>query len=221
MATTPSPWSPADLRRFLSAGRFDRYAQVAGSDAAGERLYEWNQLVAGAWHETLGAFEIVLRNALDSQLIIYHQRVRNGSGDWYADPGMPWANTRLAQMIAQARNRATLNNTLPEVHGKVVAELTFGFWRYTLANTYQSTLWAQAYRRAFPHLRPQRRTSVYEPLVRLHELRNRVAHHEPIHTVDHTALLDELKEILTWHDPAAAAWVDATSRIPAVLNARP
>ncbi|MFI5541562.1 hypothetical protein ACIA5H_34785 [Nocardia sp. NPDC051900] len=222
MTTTPARWSAADLRRFLSAGRFDRYAQVAGSDAAGERLYEWNQLVAGAWHETLGSFEIVLRNALDAQLVTYHQRVHNGNGDWYTDPRMPWGtNTRLAQSIRKARGRATLNNTIPEVHGKVVAELTFGFWRYTLANTYQSTLWAQAYRRAFPRLRPQRRTSVYDPITRLHELRNRVAHHEPIHTLDHDALLTELTEVLTWNDPAAAAWVGTTSRIPAVLKTRP
>ncbi|MBF6358303.1 hypothetical protein IU449_27780 [Nocardia higoensis] len=206
----------------MSAGRFDRYAQVAGSDAAGERLYEWNQLASGAWHETLGSFEIVLRNALDAQLISYHQRVLNGNGDWYADPKMPWGTkSRLAQSVRKARERATLNYSISEVHGKVVAELTFGFWRYTLANTFQGTLWAQAYRHAFPHLRPRKRIAVYDPIVDLHELRNRVAHHEPIHAVDHAVRLSELLQVLGWIDPAAAAWVDATSRIPAVLANRP
>ncbi|MFQ6330811.1 hypothetical protein ACLMAL_32390 [Nocardia sp. CWNU-33] len=130
-------------------------------------MYEWNQLVAGVWHETLGSFEIVLRNALDTQLIVFHQRARNGNGDWYTDPNMPWiTNTRLMKAIQTARNRATLNGTIPEVHGKVVAEVTFGFWRYTLANTYQTTLRAPAYRRAFPRLRPQSRISVYDPFSR-------------------------------------------------------
>ncbi|WP_280181529.1 hypothetical protein [Nocardia farcinica] len=222
MTTIPARWSAADLRRFLSAGRFDRYVQVAGSDVAGEQLYEWNQLASGAWHETLGSFEIVLRNALDAQLISYHQRIRKGNGDWYADPKMPWGTgTRLAQSIRKARSRATLNKTIPEVHGKVIAELNFGFWRYTLAGTYQSTLWAQAYRHAFPHLRPRSRTAVYDPIVELHELRNRVAHHEPIHGVDHTARLNDLLQVLAWIDPAAAAWVEDTTRIPAVLGSRP
>ena len=215
-------WSAADLRRFLSPGRFDRYTQLAGSDAAGERLYEWNQFIAGAWHETLGAFEVVLRNALDAQLVVFHQRVRGGNGDWYDDPGMPWrSNAQLVKQIRSARSRATLSGTIPEVHGKVVAELMFGFWRYTLANTYQSTLWAQAYRRAFPHLRPQSRAAVYDPLARLHELRNRVAHHEPVHACDHLALLADVEQVVGWIDPTAAAWITATTRIPTVLSARP
>lgn len=210
------------MRRFLSPGRFDRYTQVAGSDAAGERLYEWNQLIAGAWHETLGAFEIVLRNALDAQLTVFHQRVRGGNGDWYTDTGMPWrGNDRLVQQVRSARGRATLNRTIPEVHGKVVAEFMFGFWRYTLASTYQSTLWAQAYRRAFPHLRPQNRTLVYEPVERLHEFRNRVAHHEPVHAADHLALLANVEQVADWIDPTAAAWITATTRVPAVFSVRP
>ncbi len=115
--------------------------QVAGSDAAGERLYEWNQLVAGAWHETLGSFEIVLRNALDAQLLTYRQRVHNGNGDWYADPRMPWGpNTRLAQSIRKARGRATLNSTIPEVHGKVVAELTLDSGCRSISSSWSSSL---------------------------------------------------------------------------------
>jgi hypothetical protein len=50
------------------------------------------------------------------------------------------------------------------VHGKVVAELTFGFWRYILAGTYQATLWSPALRHAFPHLRTRDRAAVYGPV---------------------------------------------------------
>jgi hypothetical protein len=205
----------------LSPGRFDRYVTTTGSEEAGEQLYEWNLRIAGAWYETLGMFEVVLRNALDKQLITYHKRVRSGNGDWYTGPGMPWAGSRLDQQINEARSRATLRGSIPEIHGKVIAELTFGFWRYILASHYQNTLWAPALRRAFPHLRSQKRGTVYTPINRLHDLRNRVAHHEPIHTIDHATRHADLLRAAGWVDPAAEAWINASTRVPEVLKARP
>lgn len=214
-------WSAADLRRLLSPARFDRYVQTAGSEKGAVQLYAWNLHISGAWHETLGMFEVVLRNALDKQLTTYHQKVRSGNGDWYADPGMPWSGTRLDSQISDARVRATLRHSRPEVHGKVVAELNFGFWRYILATSYQATLWAPALRRGFPHLRSQKRATVYVPVNRLHDLRNRVAHHEPIHSIGHADRHAELLQVASWIDPAAAAWITATTRVPAVLGTRP
>lgn len=220
---TSSPgWSAADLRRLLSAGRFDRYTAAAGGSAADAALlYGWNVQLAGAWHETLGLFEVVLRNALDRQLSTYHQHVLSGNGHWCADARMPWRSPKLAAQIADARRRARIGRRGPEVHGKIVAELTFGFWRYILASTYQTTLWSPALRHAFPHHRTRDRAAVYDPVNHLHLLRNRVAHHEPIHTLDHAALHDELLRVAGWIDPAAAAWITTASRIPTVLRTRP
>jgi hypothetical protein len=166
-------------------------------------------------------FEVVLRNALDRQLSIYHQRVLAGDGHWYADRRMPWRSPKLADQLADARRRARIGRQQPEVHGKVVAELTFGFWRYILASTYQATLWSPALRHAFPHQRTRDCAAVYGPVNHLHVLRNRAAHHEPIHALDHAALHAEMLCVAGWIDPAAAAWITATSRIPTVLRARP
>jgi hypothetical protein len=99
----------------------------------------------------------------------------------------------------------------------VIAELTFGFWRYILTAHYQTTLWAPALRRAFPHLGSQRRAAVYPLIDRLHSLRNRVAHHEPVHALNIAARYKELLHVSGWIDPAAAAWIGQTSRVPDVL----
>ena len=53
------------------------------------------------------------------------------------------------------------------------------------------------------------------------DLRNRVAHHEPLH---HRPLADDaalLLELLQWMCPDTHTWVAGLSRIPAVLAARP
>jgi hypothetical protein len=213
--------SAADLRRLLSPGRFDRYATAAGSREQAAQLYLWNARISGALHETLGMFEVVLRNALDRQLTAYHQITLSGSGHWYCDPRMPWTSQKLVDRIDRARAQATANGRKPEIHGKVIAELTFGFWRYILAAHYQTTLWAPALRRAFPHHRSQQRAAVYPLIDRLHSLRNRVAHHEPVHDLNIAARYKELLHVSGWIDPAAAAWIGQTSRIPSVLTTRP
>lgn len=221
MNASPGGWASADLRRLLSPARFDRYVTAAGSPDAAAVLYAWNLEVSGAWYETLGMFEVVLRNALDAQLITYHRKVRHGNGNWCADAEMPWKGARLADQLLDARKRATRNWSTPEIHGKVIAEVTFGFWHFMLAANYQTTLWAPALRRAFPHLRPVERERVYTPLDRLYRLRNRVAHHEPVHTINHTARHNELLRVAGWIDPAARAWISEHSRVLAATAPKP
>jgi len=63
--------------------------------------------------------------------------------------------------------------------GKVVAELSFGFWRFLLARRYTASLWP-ALRPGFPYLPSADRRELEAPVTRLHQLRNRVAHHEPL-----------------------------------------
>jgi hypothetical protein len=220
-ARSPAQWSPADLSRLLSSPRFGRYVSVAGSAERAADLYAWNGRLSGAVHEELGMLEVVLRNALDRQLVKYHQVTLNGDGRWYADPLMPWQSARMIDQIDRARAQATGNWRFPEVHGKVIAEVTFGFWRYVLAAPYQSTLWAPALRHAFPYLNPARRATVYQLVDRLNSVRNRVAHHEPIHCLNIAARHKEVLLAASWIDPAAAAWIEETSRVTTVLKMRP
>jgi hypothetical protein len=221
--TTQSPpgWSPADLQRLLSPPRFARYVSAAGSPERAAELYAWNVRLSGAVHEELGMLEVILRNALDRQLVRYHQIALGGDGRWYAGPLMPWRSARMSEQIGRARAQATANWRIPELHGKVIAELTFGFWRYVLAAPYQGTLWAPALRRAFPGLNPARRAVVYQLVDRLNSLRNRVAHHEPVHALNVAARHRDALLLAGWIDPAASAWIEAASRVADVLAARP
>ncbi len=222
--TTGPLWTPADLGRLLSPGRFAKYVQATGGDQAkAAELYVWNSRISGALYESCGQFEVILRNALDEQLAEYHRRRRRGDGLWYADARMPWANPkRTLETIKTARDRATSDGRDPEIPGKVVAELSMGFWRLLLASSSQMSLWAPALYRAFPHMRPTaQRHPVYERVNRLNDLRNRIAHHEPIHRKNLAARFGDLLQVAAWIDPAAAAWIDETSRVQAVLADRP
>lgn len=89
-------------------------------------LYDWNIRAGAAFFEDLHYLEVGLRNAMDLALV---ERAANlgGAYPWFAHPAIR-LNRGSQGAIAKARARATEGGTIPEVHGKVIAELSFGFW---------------------------------------------------------------------------------------------
>jgi hypothetical protein len=179
-------------------------------------LYGWNAEVAAAFWATLGHVEVVVRNAMDEQLSTWSVTNFN-EPCWYLDPGRRLSG-EARRDIAQARARATRNGR-PETRGRVVAELSMGFWRYLLAARYDRTLWRTCLWRAFPGQGLRR--VVHDRLADLHRLRNRIAHHEPIHNRP----LDDLHRItLTvarWVCPDTRRWMEASSDVEPLLAVRP
>jgi hypothetical protein len=138
---------------------------------------------------------------------------------WWKDPNMP-LQSDLADRIRDARRRVRASGS-EETHGKVVAELMFGFWRFLLDARHSPTLWAPALRHAFPHLRPKVRSEVYDRLERLNTMRNRVAHCEPIHYLPLDERWHDVMSVAGWICPTTAAWIWSTATLPDVLNERP
>jgi hypothetical protein len=208
------------LRARLAPPRFDKYVLAAGGDTAKAlRLYEWNSEVSAVFYRAIGQFEVLLRNALDRQLVTYNKKVLAGSGEWWNDPRMPFHPNMVGQ-LSTARSRAGGSNA---THGKVIAELMFGFWRLLTDSQHSATLWAPALRHAFPHLRPKVRTEVYNRLKRLNTLRNRISHQEPIHHLSLEALYDDLLTVAGWICPTTAAWIWSTTsqQLQSVLTTKP
>ena len=104
--------------------------------------------------------------------------------------------------------------------GKIVAELMFGFWRYLSSAAHEKTLWVPALHRAFPP-GTDRALHVDGPVGRLHELRNRVAHHEPLLSTDVAGRLADLTGLAARLDPQLGQYLQATSSVPKLLTARP
>ncbi|EOM77711.1 hypothetical protein DW322_02595 [Rhodococcus rhodnii] len=212
------------LQTLLTRERLAPYVSVAGGDLdLALDLYEWNGRVGAAVFEDFGYLEVLLRNACDERLREWNRR-QDTTIPWYLHSVFGPAS-RLD--IDKARHRAVRGGR-PELPGRVVAELMFGFWRFLHARSYEASLWTPCLRLAYPHLQPQRRRTVYARLDRLNTLRNRIAHHEPIHRADVggtgktiAELHGELTEVIEWIDPAVAGWVRSRSAVPGLLHARP
>lgn len=212
----------------LTRERLSSYLAASGGDLdQALQLYEWNSLMSGALHEDIGRVEVVLRNAFDQALTAYG-RQSQWSTPWYHRrslfPGKH--GQRALDDIRTARDRATRRGSQPETPGKVVAELTFGFWRFLCTGPYLTSLWVPVLASAFPNHPAagdprQVRADVDDRVQRVHFLRNRVAHHEPIHhrdlNRDHAGMLD----IVRWICIDTSDWATSTSRSMSVLSSRP
>ena len=132
------------LASYLRAteGRVDRALQ----------LYDWNHDVAAALHTDIGRLEIVFRNALDKALVAHGDRC-GWPTPWHERahslfPGKHGHRSR--DDVRKAQERAT-RSSVPPRHGKVIAELSFGFWRYLCVSAHLTSLWVPALAGAFPH----------------------------------------------------------------------
>jgi hypothetical protein len=208
------------LRTRLTPARFDGYVESVGGDHhAALSLYEWNRKVSSSFHGALGQLEVLVSNALDVQLVKFHRKVLGGDGLWWKDISMP-LQPDSAKSVSDARKRVTRAG-VDETHGKVIAELMFGFWRFLLDAKHSPQLWAPALRHAFPHLRPKVRTEVYDRLEKLNNLRNRIAHYEPIHRTPLEQRWQDLLLVAGWICPTSAAWIDSGSTVTETLATRP
>lgn len=167
-------WADATLRHLLTAERLSSYLHACDEDISRSlRLYEWNMSAGSAVVATTGTVEVIVRNAIDRQLLSWVRR--KGHQDWI---GVLPLDQRGRDDVAKARSRATLRGRRPEEHGRVVAELSFGFWRYLVSQRYHASLWVPSLHKAFPGAAPdirKRRQDVERRLVSLMLVRNRAA----------------------------------------------
>jgi hypothetical protein len=136
----------------LTTDRLQSYLAASGGDLPlAIELYDWNARIGGALHEDIGRIEVVFRNALDAALVAYG--AANGwPAVWYDRAALfPGRHGRRAlEDITAARSRAARRGVV-ETHGKVIAELTFGFWRFLCTAPYLTSLWVPALADTFPN----------------------------------------------------------------------
>ena len=229
----------AELERLISAERFASFRQATSHPEAAVALYTWNAQVTGAFAELLHHVEVLVRNAMHSQLTTLHSQApaRPANKAWFDEPSWTkhhWFHHHARNQITKAIKRAghRPNNPNP---GKVIAALSFGFWRYLASARYEQSFWVPALDDAFaaPGSRPQdRRQAVEQRLVSLHILRNRISHCEPIiHPIQHASpgyppkTLDELYtdaiQLVSFISPVAAQWLKHETRhLTRLLQAR-
>lgn len=215
----PDKLDRGQLLALLTTERLGSYFDACDGDRdRALDLYEWNIEASAAVVSMAAMLEVVLRNALDRQMSAWASRKE--LADWLTTAPL---DDRAKQDIRQARERAARGGKTP-THGHVVAELNLGFWRYLVSRRYLTPLWIPALNAAFPHARSDARTvqrEVESHVQQLLFLRNRAAHHEPIHRRDLRTDLDRALLVARYIHPVAASWLAARESMSEVLARRP
>ena len=224
--STPDP--SRTLANYLTQDRLRSYLAASHNRLpAALALYDWNAAMSAALHEDLSRVEVVLRNTIDTSLQTHTSARNRSTSAWYEKnsffPGRH--GQRALEDIAGARRRASRGSPIAP-HGNVIAEVTFGFWRYLCTPTYLTSMWVPALAATFtnhPHSSSPRlvRADVEDRVQRAHFVRNRVAHHEPIHQRDIVRDYASMSELLDWINHDVATWFTHNSRTLAVLATRP
>lgn len=207
------------LPGLLSAPRMSGYLHKYPRPDLAMRLYSWNLELAGALIGPISVLEVVVRNSLHTQLA-------DGYGEQW------WEHQRLTIMD---RERRAINSVLDSFSARnlspsandVVAATSFGLWvgltdagiaRHPTLD-YETKFWQPRLRNAFPHRGSAGRKLVHSKLDRIRQMRNRVAHHEPIfNTPNLRTVLADIIEVAGYVHPEAAIYIQDSHRVDEVLN---
>lgn len=171
-----------DFEQIMSAPRMHRYhISCSGNTKKAMTLYRLNLRLSQELFTVISCFEVALRNAIDR-----HCTGTIGN-DWLKNSTLPHGifDNRQCRVTATNINDA-LNKVNPHYsHHKLVAELGFGFWRYMFAQ-HQFAATGRTLLRIFPAkptssaTNQYNHTYVFNQLALINDLRNRIAHHEPV-----------------------------------------
>ena len=208
------------MKASLSAPRFARYLDAAGSDdRQALALYQWNAQLSQSLYIYIQCWEICLRNKLDSFL------------RWKYSDKWPYDKTRAVRNLA-GNDKNRLAETIfrqesqrqysPVSTDSIVADLSAGFWVSQLSKAYEVPYtWQYNLAKVFPNNTRMKARDAWEICDRTLNLRNRIAHHEPIYQLDLEQYHQELQQVVSAMCQGTFAFANANCTFKHVFALRP
>lgn len=195
----------------LTKPRLSKYLKASKNNCQQAlRLYVLNTSVSAAFLADLHYVEVALRNKFDRELAALYGR------EWFKDAGfLSLVDPYTQGLFEKARKAAKkgLPKGTPTPPGKVVAELTFGLWAGLTDPKLEHSLWVPCLHKAFAPRKAPKRSTFNQQLEKLRQLRNRVAHHEPIFHLDLLGTHKLLREVAALLCPMTASVMTSTSSV--------
>jgi hypothetical protein len=183
-------------------------------------LYEWNANLNAALLHDFAHLEVGLRNFYDKALM---GAVQPHDSHWTDSdslaglfPAVSGKDARTHTDLRSARVNAGGPTAPP---GKLLAELTFGFWVLLTSSRHTSLVWT-------PHLQVlyptgSQRSKIHAGLDDLRKVRNRVAHHEPVRVAEANIIIRRMRRYAGYISPELAHYIERTSTVDTLLRSRP
>jgi hypothetical protein len=140
--------------------------------------YQWNIRLAEAMVPALHYLEVSLRNRLNTLIGLHYGH------DWLIKRPAILLSEEQKRILDDMRDRHLREKRKEPNHDDLVARMSFGFWYAYFHKRFDPIIWhrKKAMETVFPCLPPERRLRGYvQPrLGAIKDMRNRIAHHEPV-----------------------------------------
>lgn len=175
-----------------------------------------NAQLSAAMLTDLHFVEIALRNKFDGALA-----AKFGAAWFYDATFRGRLPARTLQILDDAIAEASKNLSPGQqlLPGKVVSELSFGFWHNLTNKRFMHDLWIPCFGALFGSASKTMRSKIHTDLETLRYLRNRIAHHEPIFHMDLEYRQKIMIELAVMLCPTTASVLRSTSTVRAHLGA--
>jgi len=171
-----------DFEKALSKPRIGRFLIAAKQDKEKAlRIYRQNIELSQTLFGLLGIFEVTIRNFIDQhykEKFDDNEWLKNqcGQGGFFSHPSFAKygfeTRTNILTTIARLGDRYT--------HDRLVAELSFGFWNYMFAPI-QFLVGGQGLHKIYVNrAKGTNQKQIFNELDEIRNIRNRIAHHEPL-----------------------------------------
>lgn len=215
-----NPYDPAAIQAALSAPRSSTYLTATGGDMAkAMTLYGWNARVSAALMLPSHFAEITTRNAVSDALTAVY------------GPQWPWSVT-FEQSLPSPKGMAynpqrdlVQTRKREQTTGKVIAELKLALWQSMFTSRHDVRVWDQQILSLFPNAAAtsarQVRAQIRTDMESIRQLRNRIAHHEPVFTRNLDDDLTRMLDLIEMRSDATARWVHEMEEVSRILREHP
>ncbi|MDE6513304.1 MAG: Abi family protein, partial [Muribaculaceae bacterium] len=174
----------SELEDIISYDRLHRYLEACnGNTSKAVVLYRANINVSLQMFAIVGAFEVALRNAINTAM------TEKYGSDWLRDAILPGGIFDVPQCRDHARIiRSSYEKLIRQknyTHTHLLSKMEFGVWKYLFSSPqYRATgrilLGIFTNRPSSSRYVQYNNTFIFNELDHVNSLRNRIAHHEPI-----------------------------------------
>ena len=165
----------SDYTSLLSSARMSKYIEAChGNKANAINLYHYNIMLSERMFAVINMFEIILRNTIDK-----HYRTYFSDSDWLLNQAAPgkMLSESETEITSKAKEFKSDGRYSPD---RMVSSFMMGFWTYMFTRRHYKA-GGKTLLQIFPNkIKGTTQKIVYSELSEIRELRNRIAHHEPI-----------------------------------------
>jgi hypothetical protein len=167
----------SQLHTAISQPRFSRYLYACcNNKRQALKLYRDNILLSQKMYAIIGVLEIILRNSIDRHFI------SKKGNNWLANAVLPggYLDASGCEDAYHAIQEAIHKLGSTYTHDKLITKLSFGFWTYQFA-TKEYAASGSTLLEIFPNRSfGIKQKIVFKNLMKINDIRNRIAHYEPI-----------------------------------------